>query len=108
MLQCIWLLKKHRIDTIFCKGGYVSLPVVIAGRILRKNIILHESDTQAGLSNKVCARFATTIFTGFAGVFPGKERVIGQILSHDLIGDRRSNTQSSEISNPQLTKILVT
>lgn len=63
-------LSQKKIDVIFCKGGYVSLPVVIAGRILRKEIILHESDTKPGLSNKICAKFSTTIFTGFSGVFP--------------------------------------
>lgn len=76
IIQCLRLLKKYKIDVIFCKGGYVSLPVVIAGRILRKKIILHESDTKAGLSNKICAKFANHIFTGFAGVFPHREVVV--------------------------------
>lgn len=30
ILECVVLLKKYKIDVIFSKGGYVSLPVVIA------------------------------------------------------------------------------
>lgn len=105
--KCLWLLQKHNIDVIFCKGGYVSLPVVIAGKMLKKRIILHESDTQAGLSNKICAKFATTIFTGFAGVFPGKEIVVGQILSEDLIQNPQFKDHNST-SNNETTHILVT
>ena len=54
----------------------MSLPVVIAGKILKKKIILHESDTKPGMANKICARFATKIFTGFEGVFPGREHIV--------------------------------
>lgn len=91
--QCLRLLTKNNIDVIFCKGGYVSLPVVVAGWILRKKIILHESDTKAGLSNKICARFSNQIFTGFAGVFLDKERVVGQILSNDLVLTSQSHIE---------------
>lgn len=97
IIQCLRLLKKHKIDVIFCKGGYVSLPVVIAGRILRKKIILHESDTKAGLSNKICAKFANHIFTGFAGVFPHREVVVWQILSNDLLNNSKSNLEPETI-----------
>lgn len=54
----------------------MSLPVVVAARVWKKRVLLHESDTKAGLSNRICARFADTIFTGFPGVFPGKEIVV--------------------------------
>ena len=109
IVQSWRLLQKHKIDVIFCKGGYVSLPVVIAGRILRKKIILHESDTQAGLSNKICARFANYIFTGFAGVFPGKESVVGQILSNDLLINSQSTGHKVQLNNDSgANHILVT
>lgn len=103
VIQCLRHLWKNKIDVIFCKGGYVSLPVVIAGKMLKKKIILHESDTKPGMANKICARFATEIFTGFAWVFPGKEQVVGQILSDDLIPEKWTRQQTDE-----KTHILVT
>lgn len=87
IFQSLYYLLRYRIDKVFCKWWYVSLPVVIAAWILRRPVLLHESDTKAGLANRICSKFATTIFTWFEDVFPGKEIVVGQILDDDLVGD---------------------
>ena len=86
--QSLYYLSSRHIDVVFSKGWYVSLPVVIAAWLLRKPIILHESDTKPGLANRICSRFATTIFTWFAWVFPGKEIVVGQILAEELVDEK--------------------
>ncbi len=52
-------------DLIFSKGGYGSLPVVIAGKFLATPIFLHESDVFAGLANRISSKFAYEIFTAF-------------------------------------------
>lgn len=52
-------------DIIFSKGGYGSLPVVIAGWILQTPIFLHESDVVSGLSNKIAFKFSLGFFTAF-------------------------------------------
>lgn len=87
VIQSIFWLLYHKIDVIFCKGGYIALPVVIAGRILRKKIILHESDTHPWLVNKIASKFAWSSFTWFEGVLP-KWRVVWQILSEEIIVDK--------------------
>ncbi len=61
------------------------MPVVIAWWVWRKPIVLHESDTKPWLANRICSLFASSIFTGFKGVFPGKEIVVGQIIDDDLV-----------------------
>ena len=45
-------------DVIFSKGGYGSFPTVLAGRILRIPIMIHESDSAPGRANKWAARLA--------------------------------------------------
>lgn len=82
----LFFLIKYRIDSIFSKWGFVSLPVVIAWWILRIPIVVHESDSRAGISTKIAAMFASKVFTGFPGVLEGGEYV-GQILSSDLVQD---------------------
>lgn len=77
-------LKKHHIDVIFCKGGFVSLPVVIAWWLARVRIVAHESDSKPGISTRVAAKFANKVFTGFPNVVAWGEYV-GQILSEDLL-----------------------
>lgn len=53
-----------RPDVVFCKGGFVSLPVGIAAYILHIPIVIHDSDVHPGLTNKLLSRFATSIGTG--------------------------------------------
>lgn len=82
-------LYKHKIDKVFCKWWYVALPVCIAAYILRIPIIVHESDTHAGMTNRFAARMATKVFTWFPNSLP-KEHVIGQLLSPALLDPNES------------------
>jgi len=52
-------------DLIFSKGGYGSIPAVIAGWILGVPIFLHESDVAPGLSNKILSKFSSEILSPF-------------------------------------------
>lgn len=64
--QCIGFLLKIKPQLIFSKGGFVSVPVVWAGALLRIPIILHESDLSPGLANKLSLPFASRVFISFA------------------------------------------
>lgn len=59
------ILKETKPSIIFSKGGYVSLPVVIAGHKLKIPIICHESDITMGLANKLASKYATKVCTNF-------------------------------------------
>ncbi len=61
------ILKLYKIypDVIFSKGGYTSVPVTIAGFLLRIPIVIHESDSKPGSANKLAARFARYIAISF-------------------------------------------
>ena len=52
-------------DLIFSKGGFGSVPPVLAGKILFTPIFLHESDIIPGKANKFLSKFALEIFTSF-------------------------------------------
>lgn len=53
-----------RPDVVFTKGGYVCLPVGIAARLLRIPLVIHDSDAHPGLTNRILAKWATSIATG--------------------------------------------
>lgn len=63
------LVKLLKPDIIFSKGGFVSVPVVLAGKRCRVPVIIHESDMTPGLANKlslsaakkVCCNFPETL-----------------------------------------------
>lgn len=59
------ILKKIKPDVIFSKGGYVSLPVVLASHKLKIDVIAHESDLTMGLANKLCKNKCKIICTSF-------------------------------------------
>lgn len=54
----------RRPDVVFCKGGFVSVPVGIAARLYRIPLVIHDSDTHPGLSSRIIARWASKIATG--------------------------------------------
>ncbi|MFJ7678304.1 undecaprenyldiphospho-muramoylpentapeptide beta-N-acetylglucosaminyltransferase [Peribacillus sp. NPDC097198] len=59
------ILKRTKPDFIFSKGGFVSVPVVLAARMLKIPIAIHESDYTPGLANKIAMPLASKIFTTF-------------------------------------------
>ena len=67
--QAIRLLKKMKPDVVFSKGGFVSVPVVLAAKHCKIPAIIHESDMTPGLANKlaipaakkVCCNFPETL-----------------------------------------------
>lgn len=59
------LLKKYKPDVIFSKGGFVSVPVVLAAKKRKIPTVLHESDMTPGLANKLCLTGASYICCNF-------------------------------------------
>ena len=54
-------LKKNKIERIFATGGYVCVPVMIAGKLLRKKMFFHEQNVVLGLAGKVAKRLGVKI-----------------------------------------------
>lgn len=63
--QSIGHLRKAKPDLIFSKGGFVTVPVVMAGWMLRIPVIIHESDMTPGLANKLSQPFAKKFLLTF-------------------------------------------
>ena len=59
------LIKLLEPDVIFSKGGFVSVPVVMAGKKCKVPTIIHESDMTPGLANKLSIPSATKVCCNF-------------------------------------------
>ncbi len=59
------LLKQLKPDVIFSKGGFVTVPVVIAAKQCKIPAIIHESDMTPGLANKLCIPSAARVCCNF-------------------------------------------
>ena len=61
IIQSFFIIKSFSPDVIFCKWWYISLPVAISWWILRKKIILHESDSVLWMANSITSRFSNKL-----------------------------------------------
>lgn len=59
------IIKSLKPDVIFSKGGFVSVPVVVAGKQCKVPTIIHESDMTPGLANKLAIPSASKICCNF-------------------------------------------
>ncbi|MEE3393040.1 MAG: undecaprenyldiphospho-muramoylpentapeptide beta-N-acetylglucosaminyltransferase [Lachnospiraceae bacterium] len=59
------ILKELNPSVIFSKGGFVSVPVVLAAKKLKIPAVIHESDMTPGLANKICIPSAARVCTNF-------------------------------------------
>lgn len=59
------VLKKEQPNIVFSKGGFVTVPVVLAAKSLHIPIIIHESDMTPGLANKIAIPSATKVCCNF-------------------------------------------
>lgn len=59
------IIKRVKPDVIFSKGGFVTVPVVLAAKRKKVPCVLHESDISPGLANRLCIPSATAICANF-------------------------------------------
>ena len=91
LLQSKRLMKRLDPDVVFSKGGYVSVPVVMASG--KTPVVAHESDYSPGLSNRIAARFTNAVCVTFEDTLsavPGSKGVFtGTPIRPELYrGDR--------------------
>ncbi len=65
IFEAYFLLGKLKPHIIFSKGGFVTVPVIVAGWLHRIPVIIHESDLTPGLANKISIPFASKICVSF-------------------------------------------
>ncbi len=70
-----WILRKFKPDLLISSGGYVSVPAVIAARLLSVPVLLHEQNIVPGRANLFLSRFASAVAVSFPDTkrfFPGR------------------------------------
>jgi UDP-N-acetylglucosamine--N-acetylmuramyl-(pentapeptide) pyrophosphoryl-undecaprenol N-acetylglucosamine transferase len=83
-------------DLIVSKGGFGSVPGVMAGKLLQIPIFLHESDTAPGLANRFLARFSLKIFVSFPKTEyfkPSKMILVGNPIRREILEESKKEAQ---------------
>jgi len=88
----IALLKMYSIypDVVFGKGGYASFPALLAAKILRIPVVIHDSDSKPGRVNLWAGRFARKIAVSYPEAIrhfkhPERVAVTGNPLRSEII-----------------------
>lgn len=79
IIQALWILLWNMPDAVFSKGGYAALPVVLAARVYRIPVLIHESDAVPGVANQFLARFAQRIAVAYPAAkeyFPAEKTAL--------------------------------
>ena len=71
--QCARVIFRVRPDVVLGMGGYISFPGGMMAALLRRPLVLHEQNAIAGLANRVLARIADRVMTGFPRVLAGAQ-----------------------------------
>lgn len=90
IIQCLWILFRLMPDVLFCKGGFGGLPASLVAWLYRIPVIVHDSDSYPGLTNRIVAKFAKKVAISFPEAkdfFPAnKTALTGNPLREDLAG----------------------
>ncbi len=110
--QALWTLLRFRPDAVFATGGYASVPVGIAARMLRKPLIVFLSDVTPGwavrLLSRLATRMGTTSEVALANLPRGKTRVVGYPVRGDFWGIDRAAARTRMGLPIDLQVLLVT
>lgn len=63
VVQSTLLLRRFRPDVVFATGGYASVPVGVAARLLRRPLIVYLPDVTPGWAVRLLSRLATRMTT---------------------------------------------
>ena len=89
------ILKEIKPCAIFSKGGFVAVPVVIAGKSLKIPIVSHESDLSLGLANKIILKFCTYMATAFELTSKQNEKCVftGQPIRQKVLNGNKKHLE---------------
>jgi UDP-N-acetylglucosamine--N-acetylmuramyl-(pentapeptide) pyrophosphoryl-undecaprenol N-acetylglucosamine transferase len=77
LLLALWqsldAMLRVRPDVVLGMGGYITVPGGLMAALLRRPLVIHEQNAVAGLSNRLLARLAVRVLSGFPGVLPKAE-----------------------------------
>ena len=106
------LLKNLKPDVVFSKGGFVSVPVVIAAAKQRIPVVIHESDMTPGLANKLSIPAASKVCCNFPETLnhlpKGKAVLSGSPIREELLtGNREKALQFTGLTGKKPVLLII-
>lgn len=78
------ILRREKVELLFAKGGYATLPSALGARSLGIPVIIHESDYTMGMANRFISSFAALTLTSFPETKGGE--YVGNPIRREIFG----------------------
>ena len=103
ILQARKIFKKQKPNVVLGFGGFVSGPGGLACKLLGINLVIHEQNAIAGMTNKNLARFSEHVFQAFPGAFKQNNKVttVGNPVRESIfkVADNSNRTAAEDNVN---------
>jgi UDP-N-acetylglucosamine--N-acetylmuramyl-(pentapeptide) pyrophosphoryl-undecaprenol N-acetylglucosamine transferase len=111
-IQSLIIIIRNKTDVILGAGGYISVPVIWAGWVLRKKILIHQQDLKPSLSNILTRGLANRITVTFEkslNFFPAAKTVwTGNPVRREVRSGRKETALKKFSLWPDVPIVLVT
>lgn len=78
------VLRQRAPRAVVSFGGFAAGPGGMAARLQGRPLLVHEQNRAPGFTNRVLAKFARRILTGFPGSFPAREEAVGNPVRSEI------------------------
>jgi UDP-N-acetylglucosamine--N-acetylmuramyl-(pentapeptide) pyrophosphoryl-undecaprenol N-acetylglucosamine transferase len=110
--QALGHVRHFKPEVIFSTGGYVCVPTVIAGSLLRAPSLTHEQTALVGLANRIAGRFATRVAVSFEQSRryfpPGKTILTGNPMRPSVLNGDASHAAALFGFDPSVPTLYIT
>ncbi len=101
IIDSLRYLREFRPDWIISMGGYVSFPVIIAAKMLKIPVLLHEQNVLPGATNRFLSKFADVVTLSFS---ESKKYIKGVVTGNPV---RESILKLKKINGKQFTVLII-
>lgn len=70
-------IRQHQPDVVLGMGGFAAFPGGVMAKLAGIPLVIHEQNSIAGLTNKVLAKIASRVLTGFPGALGPQGEMVG-------------------------------
>ncbi len=107
-IKSIFFLKKEKINLLFSTGGYMSLPLILAGKFLNLKIYLFEPNLVLGKANKFFLSSCRKIFCYTKQIKNFPEKYINKkVITYPLVRNEFYKTKIHKINNDKFRLLIV-
>jgi UDP-N-acetylglucosamine--N-acetylmuramyl-(pentapeptide) pyrophosphoryl-undecaprenol N-acetylglucosamine transferase len=112
VVSAMSILKRFKPDAVLGFGGYVSLPVIFAAKILKIPVVIHEQTFEAGVANKIAGKFADKVCISWSSsekFFPKSKTVLtGNPLRSGFLNTKGNIDSMFSFKNKTLPTVYIT